>query len=159
MTAGRIIQLSEAIDIAKELNQKQLQIVLVGGCFDILHDGHLRFLERASKTGDVLMLLLESDEAIQKRKGLDRPVHLQQRRAEHLAGNGLVDYIILLPSDLANKDYDNLVCSIKPAIIATTKGDPYRHHKERQAALIDAHVMDVIDRIPGLSTTNLINRI
>ena len=57
---------------------------------------------------------------------------------------------------MEDSDYDKLVSEIKPAIIATTKGDPYRHHKERQAQIVNAEVIDVIERLPQYSTTNSI---
>ena len=65
--------------------------------------------------------------------------------------------VILLPFPFEDNDYDQLVTSIKPAIIATTKGDPSIHHKIRQAKKIGAQVVEVIDRLPNHSTTQLIN--
>ena len=62
-----------------------MKIVLVGGCFDILHLGHVVFLEKAKKEGDVLVVLLESDEKVRFLKGKGRPVHTQSERAEILS--------------------------------------------------------------------------
>ena len=131
-------------------------IVLAGGCFDLLHQGHLSFLQSAKGQGTLLIILLESDEMIKKRKGEARPIQTQNERAHQLATIKDVDYIILLRPQMEDSDYDKLVSEIKPAIIATTKGDPYRHHKERQAQIVNAEVIDVIERLPQYSTTNSI---
>lgn len=129
------------------------QVVLAGGCFDLLHNGHISFLKKAKEEGDFLIVLLESDVMIKKRKGKDRPVETQQTRATKLSNLDTVDLIILLPDKMENNDYDKLVSDLKPAIIATTQGDPGRHHKERQANLVRAEVKDVITRLPEYSTT------
>lgn len=127
--------------------------VLAGGCFDLLHNGHISFLKKAKEEGDFLIILLESDVMIKKRKSANRPIETQQVRAEKLSNLNTVDLIILLPDEMKNDDYDNLVSALKPAIIATTKGDPGRHHKERQAKLVRGEVKDVITRLPEYSTT------
>lgn len=131
-------------------------IVLAGGCFDVIHKGHEAFLQAAKEKGDVLLILLESDSDITKRKGNLRPVHSQKNRAEALSRIESVDYIICLPSDMDDESYERVVSLIKPAIIATTKGDPYRTHKENQAKKINAKVIEVIERIPDFSSTNII---
>ncbi len=133
------------------------KIVLTGGCFDLLHRGHLLFLEKAKLEGDYLIVLLESDNSIKIRKGQTRPIETQKKRAENLLKQSSVDLIILLPERVSDSDYDNLVSEIKPAIIATTKKDPSRFHKERQAQLVGAKVIDVIERLPQYSTTKKIN--
>jgi cytidyltransferase-like protein len=129
-------------------------LVLVGGCFDILHPGHTAFLAEAKKLGDLLIVLLESDQAVKERKGNNRPINNSQVRAKNLLGQTSTNIVITLPFPFVDADYDNLVTQIKPAIIATTKGDPYIDHKARQAKKIDAELIEVIDRLEGHSTTN-----
>lgn len=154
----KIITLTEGRKLTQELKRQQKRIVLAGGCFDLLHKGHLAFLNQAKQRGDHLIILLESDAMIRKRKGPDRPKETQDRRAHNLAAEIAVDSILLLPSFMENSDYDNLVSELKPAIIATTKGDPLRFHKERQAKMIGAEVVDVIDRLSTYSTTGQIQK-
>jgi FAD synthetase len=139
--------------LAQKQNKK---VVLAGGCFDILHIGHLRFLEEAKKEGDELWVLLESDETITKNKGDGRPINDQTDRAKLLAAMELVAHVVLLKPHMTNAEYDALIIAIKPAIIATTKGDLHRVHKERQAKLIGAQVKDVIENMHNQSTTKLI---
>lgn len=145
----------EAVDYLKSLPEQKL--VLVGGCFDVLHQGHRSFLKAAEKQGDLLVVLLESDEAVSKRKGPKRPLNTQLTRAQNLLSSTPSKLIILLPFPFEDNDYDQLVSSVKPAIIATTKGDEFIHHKIRQAKKVDAQVVEVINRLPKYSTTRLIN--
>lgn len=149
------LSINQAIKKSEKLRREGKSIVLVGGCFDILHVGHIIFLEQARQAADVLIVLLESDQRIQQMKGEDRPMQTQQDRARILAALESVDYVIPLTLLANDEEYDKLILSIKPAIIATTKGDPLRHHKERQAKLTGAIVCDMVDRVQNQSTSRL----
>lgn len=152
----KILLPKQAIQIVQQLQTKGLKIVLAGGCFDILHIGHITFLEKAKKQGDILLLFIENDETIRKQKGPGRPFNSQHDRATILAHLTVVDYVIPLPAFTDNADYDSLVKQIKPAIIATTVGDPARKHKERQARLVGGKVLDVVPQLHNQSTTRLV---
>lgn len=153
---AHITPLHEIRNSSQFINSLPEPKVLAGGCFDIIHKGHLAFLSAARNEGSYLIILLESDEDITRRKGEKRPHNPQQVRATNLADLGLIDLIILLPGGMKDIDYENVVSLIKPAIIATTKGDPYRMHKELYAKGIGGKVIDVIDRLPDYSTTSLL---
>jgi D-beta-D-heptose 7-phosphate kinase/D-beta-D-heptose 1-phosphate adenosyltransferase len=100
------------------------RVVLTGGCFDILHIGHVRFLSDAKRMGDYLVVLLESDRKVKKLKGKNRPVFVQKERAEMLSALRCVDLIVLLPTIEKESDYLSLVMKIKPDIIAVTENNP-----------------------------------
>jgi rfaE bifunctional protein nucleotidyltransferase chain/domain len=153
---NKIISTNQAITICKILRTQGKRIVLVGGCFDVLHIGHIAFLKEARQRGDVLIVLLESDENINHLKGPNRPINTQKDRAEILENLEIVDYVVNLPAFTKNVDYDNLVISLKPAIIAITKGDPGKNHKDRQAEKIGAKVVEVTDTVSNRSTTKLL---
>lgn len=153
---NKIVSTKKAIEIADQLNKNNKRIVLVGGCFDILHVGHIQFLQGARQQGDMVMVLLEDDESIRKRKGEGRPINSQKERAEILAALSSTDYIVLLPHLKTNEEYDMLTQSIKPAIIATTKNDEHRRHKDRQAKLLEIPVVEVVDRVEEHSSTQTI---
>jgi len=153
----KILDIAEAIQVAKNLHKQKQRIVLAGGCFDILHIGHITFLEKAKQQGDILMVFVEHDATIKKTKGHHRPLNRQEDRATILAHLTMVDYVITLPARTDDASYDNLVMRIKPAIIATTAGDVNRSHKERQAQMIAAQVADVTPPVFNQSTTKLVN--
>lgn len=137
---------------------KDKKVVLVGGCFDILHPGHLAFLDAAKQLGDILVLVLESDKSVKDKKGDSRPINNLKDRSQNLFNKSPVNIIVNLPYPFYDLDYDNLVMTIKPAIIATTNGDPHISHKKRQAVIADAQLIKVIERVGGYSTTSILNQ-
>lgn len=132
--------------------------VLVGGCFDIVHVGHIRFLQAAKRQGDHVIVLLESDEFIRSKKKR-APVNFQHERAEILSVISCVDSIIMLPFFTSDDAYFALVKKIHPTIIAVTSDDPFISHKKKQAREIGARVQIIIDRIALHSTSNTIYKI
>lgn len=153
---GKIINIEKAVEIAELLHKETASIILAGGCFDILHIGHLIFLENAKKNGDILIVILESDEQITKLKGANRPLNIQSDRARLLASLTPVDYVIPLKPDMRDIDYEKIVSGIKPDFIAITKGDPYKKQKDRQAKKINCTVIEVTQVITDKSTSRLI---
>ena len=145
----------QAIKISKQIKAFGKTIVLAGGVFDILHLGHIRFLEKAKNQGNFLLVLLESDQNAKKRKGENRPIHIQKNRALVLSSLQSVDYVLLLPEMTTDQEYDKLISQLQPSVIATTKGDVFVKRKERQAKLINGKVAYVIERIKDQSTTKM----
>ncbi len=133
---------------------KRKKLVLVGGCFDLLHYGHVRFLEEAKKLGDILIVALESDENVRRMKGEGRPIHTQKQRKEMLEALSFVDEVIALPPISMDQEYADLVKSIKPHVIAVTEGDPIVEKKKSHAEAIAAQLV-IIPKIPTPSTSQL----
>ena len=100
-------------ELLKELNFKKL--VVVGGCFDLLHLGHIIFLQQAKAKGEILLVLLESDQTIKKLKGAMRPIHSQDVRAQILSELKSVDYVLKIPSFTSDKEYDELITRLNPS--------------------------------------------
>ncbi|MBI3576988.1 adenylyltransferase/cytidyltransferase family protein [Candidatus Gottesmanbacteria bacterium] len=117
--------------------------VLVGGCFDLLHFGHIEFLRQSKALGDWLVVALESDENVRKMKGESRPIHSQAQRKAMLEAISTVDEVIALPPMYADKDYDKLVKDVRPSVLALTEGDPMLAKEERQAESIGARLVIV----------------
>ena len=154
-----IVALDKAIGISKKLRKEGRLIVLAGGCFDILHTGHIKFLRNSKKQGDILFVLLESDANVSKLKGKGRPINPQEERAEVLSEIKSVDYVVLLPEMKSDKDYDRIVSQINPTVIATTQDDPGIEHKKRQGRITNAKLKFVIERVKDKSTTDLNKKI
>lgn len=132
------------------------RVVLVGGCFDLLHYGHIKFLKSASSTGDFMVIALESDEFIKKNKRKS-PIHNQQERAEILVTLNMVDMVVLLPFFDNENEYRNLVGLIRPEIIAVTEGDRYLEKKQAQAKAIGAEVKVVSQLLKEFSTRKIVS--
>lgn len=128
--------------------------VLVGGCFDLLHYGHIEFLRQAKALGDHLVVALESDENVRHMKGDSRPIHAQEQRKKMLEALSFVDEVISLPSMKSDEDYANLILKIKPAAIAVTRGDPIIDKKRHHAETVAAKLV-VIPKIHTPSTSQL----
>ncbi len=135
------------------------KIVLVGGCFDILHLGHIIFLEKAKNLGEKLVVLLESDENIKKNKGKNRPINNQDNRAKVLKSLRMVDKVIKLPEMKTDDEYFALIKKIKPTIIAISDGDKRIFQKKEQAKKIGAKLIKVTKLIPYQSTSKIIDYI
>lgn len=130
------------------------KLVLVGGCFDILHYGHISFLKGAKAQGDRLIVALESDENVKRMKGDVRPIHSQTQRKEMLEALSCVDEVISLPPMHGDRDYYEMVRRIKPSVIAITEGDPHQVKKTEQAKELGAQLV-VIPKIHTPSTSQL----
>lgn len=130
------------------------KVVLVGGCFDILHYGHIYFLKEAKKLGNYLIVTLESDANTRKLKGPTRPIHNQKQRREILESLNFIDQVIELPDVMKDEDYSKLVNTISPNILAVTEGDPMIDKKTEQAKRIGAKVIEIAKaKVP--STTQI----
>lgn len=132
------------------------KIVLVGGCFDIIHFGHVQFLEKAKQTGDYLIVALEPDERIIQHKKR-APTHTQTERAYNLLALRHVDQIIMLPLLHEFQDYYALVQAINPHIIAITNNDPQLSNKQKQADAINAQLVIVTNVIGTFSSSHIYN--
>ena len=152
---NKIIKIDRVLKISRELKSKGKSIVLVGGCFDILHLGHIKFLKNSKNLGDILFVLLENDESVKKLKGKDRPINNQIERAQVLSALSTVGYVVLLPQMKTDRDYDKLITQIKPDFIGVTQDDPNISHKIRQAKLVGGKLKIVTKRVSSKSTTKL----
>jgi D-beta-D-heptose 7-phosphate kinase / D-beta-D-heptose 1-phosphate adenosyltransferase len=134
--------------------QTQQTIVFTNGCFDLLHAGHVTYLEAAKKRGDKLILGLNTDRSVSALKGPSRPVVNENDRARVLAALESVDAVILFDEDTPL----NLINAIKPNIIA--KGSDYTADQVvgGKEVLSWGGEIALIDLVEGRSTTNLIQK-
>lgn len=118
-TPGVPLTVDEAAALAGALRAAGRRIVLANGCFDLLHVGHLRYLEEARALGDVLFVGINSDAAVERLKGPGRPLMPAGERAEVLAALRAVDHVVVFDADTA----DGLLAALRPAVHA--KGTDY----------------------------------
>ena len=137
--------------IVNELKMKNKKIIFTNGCFDILHLGHIKYLEAAKNLGDVLILGLNSDDSIKKLKGKNRPINEQDERAYILASLEVIDYVVIFDEDTPI----DLINIVQPDILV--KGGDYKG-KDVVGQNI-AKELKIINFIEGQSTTKTIERI
>ena len=145
---------NEAIKYFRKDHEKQ-KIVFTNGCFDILHVGHIRYLQEAARLGDVLIVGLNSDSSVKRLKGSERPINNENERAEMLVALGFVDYVMIFDEDTPLE----LIKTIRPDVIV--KGGDYtpdnvvgkKEVEENGGKLV------IIPFIEGKSTTNIIDKL
>ncbi len=142
---------NEISSIINQLKNKDRKIIFTNGCFDILHIGHIKYLEKAKSFGDVLILGLNSDHSIRRIKGKNRPINNQTDRAYILASLEVVDYVVIFNEDTPL----DLIKLIKPDVLV--KGGDYQG-KEVIGQEI-AKELKLVKFIPGKSTSKTIKRI
>jgi len=158
LSSPKIVSLAKLSQTVEQHALADKKTVLVGGCFDILHFGHLSFLTQAKEAGDLLVLLLESDEFIKTKKG-KQPIHNQDQRAAILASLYQVDFVVLLPYLKTYREYLDVIKMIKPKLIGVTRGDINLNFKKRQAQEIGAEVIEIIDTVGNFSSSKILHEI
>ena len=143
--------LEEITHLSEELTSRGKHIVFTNGCFDLLHAGHVRYLEIAKSYGDVLILGLNSDRSVSSLKGPNRPINSELDRAYILAALEVVDYVVIFDEDTPY----NLIKKIKPKILV--KGSDYEG-KEVVGQDI-ANELILVDLYKGKSSTKTIQKI
>lgn len=151
----KIKNLKELKEIILKLKKQEKRIVFTNGCFDILHFGHVKYLQEAKQKGDILVVGINSDASVRKIKGRKRPLVGQHDRLNIIAALESVDYVILFHDDTPL----NLIFSIKPDVLV--KGSDWKKSDIVGSDLVLAKKGQVfnIKLVKGRSTTNLIRKI
>lgn len=162
----KVINYKQAGIIAKKLKKSGQKKVLVTGCYDILHLGHLVFFNYAKSQGDVLVVAIGSDETIHAYKGPSRPINNEILRSRLLAGLAVVDLVIICHEPLVNfnMDHKQLIEIMKPDVYVVPVTDKKLAYKRE---LVEANGGKFITchRNPpnhmkgGISTTNIIKKL
>ena len=103
-----ILKRAMAAQIIEELKRQNKKVVFTNGCFDILHVGHLSYLNDAKKQGDILIVGVNSDMSVKRLKGESRPINSEVDRAEMLCGLKAVDYTVIFEEDTPCELLDEL---------------------------------------------------
>ncbi len=152
MLRSKIYYRNELAPLLQNAKADGKVVVTTNGCFDVLHLGHLRYLQAARELGELLVVAVNSDSSVRQLKGENRPLVPEAERAEMLAGLECVDYVVIFP-ELTPVE---LLAELKPSI--HVKGGDYKLAELVEREVVEAHGGKVIVglNVPGKSTTNLI---
>ncbi len=131
------------------------KIVFTNGCFDILHAGHVRYLEKARSFGDCLVLGLNTDASVRGNKGSSRPINSELDRAEVVGALKSVDYVVLF----GEKTAETIIAKVRPDVYV--KGGDYTLETLPEAKIVQNYGgrVEFVQMVAGRSTTNVIKKI
>lgn len=152
---GQVLKRENIRNFVEKLQKSGKTIVVTNGCFDILHVGHVRYLQKTKSFADYSIVLLNSDKSVKAIKGEGRPINTELNRAEILCALSCVDFVVLFDE---NSPAD-LIDLIKPDVY--TKGADYTMETLPEAEIMRKNNIRVefITFVEGQSTTNIINKI
>lgn len=156
-SSQKLPSLSKLLSIVRQKRRKGQEMVFTNGCFDILHIGHVCYLESARKLGDYLVVALNSDHSVRKLKGPNRPINNQFSRAKVISALECVDYTVIF----STKRVTSLIKELKPEIYV--KGGDYQPESldatERKTILSYGGKIHILPLWKGYSTTSTLQKI
>ena len=155
MINSKLVPPEQINALAQTLQRENKKIVFTNGCFDILHAGHVLYLESAKRLGDILVIGLNSDASVQRLKGENRPIVAERERSIVLAALEAVDYVIVFKEDTPYE----LIKQLKPGVLV--KGGDWTVDKIVGSDLVLSYggIVKSLCFEAGISSTNIINRI
>lgn len=155
MTSDKIKSLTEATTRVKSWQKTGQKVVFTNGCFDLLHLGHVDYLEKARGLGDKLVIGLNTDSSVSRFKGPERPLQDQNSRARVLAALQFVDLVVFFDEDTPQ----SLISELVPNVLV--KGSDYLAENIVGADVVKKQGGEVktIDFVPGYSTTRIVEKI
>lgn len=151
---GQVLRRENVAEFVHNLQKSGKTVVATNGCFDILHVGHVRYLQKTKTFADYSIVLLNSDKSVRSIKGEGRPINNENDRAEILCALSCVDYVVLFDEDSPR----NLLDEIKPDVY--TKGADYNMETLPEADIMikNSTRVEFISFVEGKSTTNTIEK-
>ncbi len=152
---GKVTGRNELVEIVKREKRRGKKIVFTNGCFDLIHIGHICYLKEAKKSGDILIVGVNSDNSTRKLKGDARPIIPQEERAEILSSFYFIDYVVIFPEDTAKE----LISLLRPHILV--KGGDYKGKEIPEKEVIEkvGGKMVIASEFSGRSTQALLEKI
>lgn len=141
--------------LSEILHRAGQKVVFTNGCFDILHAGHVRYLEKARSFGDCLVLGLNTDASVRGNKGPSRPINSELDRAEVVGALKSVDYVVLF----GEKTAETIIAKVRPDVYV--KGGDYTLETLPEAKIVQSYGgrVEFVQMVAGRSTTNVIKKI
>ncbi len=156
MIPTKVTTRDELVSLLAECRRRQQRVVFTNGCFDLMHIGHIRYLQAARNLGDLLVVGVNSDGSVRAlSKGPDRPIVPDVQRAEVLAALACVDYVIIFPEP----DPGALIAALQPDILVKGGDWPLDRIVGRDTVEARGGRVQTIPLVPGVSTTTLVQRI
>jgi len=154
-TARTVLTLEELKKLVSLAKSTAKTVVFTNGCFDLIHGGHIEFLQKAKSLGDILVIGLNSDASVRSLKGDGRPIKSQKERANILSALKYVDYITIFDESTP----EHLIGEIRPDILV--KGDDYNIDEVVGREIVEGYGarVELIPIVKGLSTTNTVEQI
>jgi rfaE bifunctional protein nucleotidyltransferase chain/domain len=156
MSVPKLKTTDELAEIREKMQAAGRRLVLTNGCFDLLHVGHVRYLQLARTLGDALVVALNSDASVRTLKGPTRPITAENDRAEVLAALGCVDFLTIFPSMRVT----DVINTVRPHIYV--KGGDYTVETldsgERAALEAAGTEIRILPMTPGKSTTGIVRK-
>ncbi len=155
MAIEKLITLEEALLLRRELRGEGRRLVFTNGCFDILHVGHVRYLNEARQLGDTLMVAVNSDRSVREIKGEGRPFVPQLERAEILSGLASVDHVLIFDEPTPQRVID----AILPDVLVKGADWGPTEIVGRETVEKAGGVVVSIALVPSVSTSSIVSRI
>lgn len=155
-TKAKVCTLDEAVRHVEARRKLHQRVVLTNGCFDVLHVGHVSYLQQAAEEGDCLVVALNSDASVRaQNKGPDRPVFSEEHRSTMLAALEAVDYVVIFDEETPH----NILEKLKPDLLV--KGGTYTNDQIVGKELVEAYGGQVkaLGEVPGMSTTEILRHL
>ncbi|MFQ5882904.1 MAG: D-glycero-beta-D-manno-heptose 1-phosphate adenylyltransferase [Candidatus Methylomirabilales bacterium] len=153
--AGKLKTLEELVSITHDLRRQGKQVVFTNGCFDLLHRGHVRYLDHAKTLGDVLIVAINSDASVRALKGPDRPAMSQEERAELVAALAAVDYVLIFQE----LNPEGVIRALEPDMLAKGGDWPVDEIVGRQIVEGRGGKVCTLPYVEGASSSRLLRRI
>lgn len=148
---NKILDQTSCLDYVEQLKKTGKKIVFTNGCFDLLHAGHVTYLEKASQLGDMMIVAVNSDESVKQLKGESRPINSLKDRMTVLASLASVDVVV----EFSEETPEKLICSMSPDVLV--KGGDYQIDEIAGKDCVSEVVL--IDVVADKSSSNIINKI
>jgi rfaE bifunctional protein nucleotidyltransferase chain/domain len=156
MSADKILEVAGLAVQSDLLRAQGRRLVFTNGCFDLLHVGHVRYLQAARRCGDALAVAVNGDVSVRALKGPTRPINCEADRAEVLAGLECVDFVVLFHTPRV----DSVIREVRPAVYV--KGGDYTLETldpaERAALEAVGARVNIVGLVPGKSTTAVVQK-
>jgi len=145
---------------SQQARERGQRVVLVTGVFDTLHQEHQKFLAKAKKAGDVLIVGIEADTRVKKTKGIDRPINNEKERLKQLQLFSEIDLVFILPEKFSTtQEHLALLKLIQPQILAVSSHTPFLDKKRKLIQLVEGELKIVHQFNPKISTSNFLTQL